>query len=64
MDSDLRSQTQDGGEDLGADGSPTRDSEPAPLFRNAGGRAAAAEAITQMEAIMDDFLSFETAAGA
>jgi transcriptional regulator with XRE-family HTH domain len=40
-----------------------RDPEPATMFRNEGGADAAREAVGEMEAIMDDFLSFRSVAG-
>lgn len=40
-----------------------RDPEPTTMFRNEGGADAAREAVGEMEAIMDDFLSFRSVVG-
>lgn len=63
IDSEFQTPAADGPGAPGPGEAPSTDPESAPLFRNAGGREAAAEALTQMEGIMDDFLSFESAAG-
>lgn len=40
-----------------------REPEPTTMFRNEGGADAAREAVGEMEAIMDDFLSFRSVVG-